>query len=221
MRALFWLTALLAIGLTSVVSASNAQQTYLCDPTAQSQCLAVNASGQLTTALTGALPAGSNIIGKVGIDQTTPGTTNAVQVTTASPGGAAANPAFVQGVANGVPLAVTQATTGTQVQASASCAAAAICSVTLPAAVSKTTYLSTFAVTTGPPTAAVIGLATVSGPAATLNYYATEGTAAGAQLLVGFNDPVAASGPDTAIVVTLPAVTGGAVSAVTATGFQL
>ena len=43
-----------------------------------------------------ALPAGTNIIGKTGIDQTTPGTTNAVQVTTASPGGATANPAYAR-----------------------------------------------------------------------------------------------------------------------------
>lgn len=33
------------------------------------------------TAITNALPAGSNLLGKTGIDQTTPGTTNAVQIT--------------------------------------------------------------------------------------------------------------------------------------------
>lgn len=40
-------------------------------------------SGTITavTAITNALPAGSNLLGKVGIDQTTPGTTNAVAVT--------------------------------------------------------------------------------------------------------------------------------------------
>lgn len=36
------------------------------------------------TAITNALPAGSAIIGKVGIDQTTPGTTNAIQATSAT-----------------------------------------------------------------------------------------------------------------------------------------
>lgn len=35
-----------------------------------------------------ALPAGSNVVGKVGIDQTTPGTTNGVQVNAALPAGA-------------------------------------------------------------------------------------------------------------------------------------
>lgn len=46
-------------------------------------------SGTLTavTAITNALPAGSNIIGKIGIDQTTPGTTNGVQVNAALPTG--------------------------------------------------------------------------------------------------------------------------------------
>lgn len=39
------------------------------------------------TAITNALPAGSAIIGKVGIDQTTPGTTNGVQVNAALPAG--------------------------------------------------------------------------------------------------------------------------------------
>lgn len=47
-------------------------------------------SGTLTavTAITNALPAGSNIIGNVRIDQTTPGTTNGVQVNAALPAGA-------------------------------------------------------------------------------------------------------------------------------------
>lgn len=40
-----------------------------------------SASNPIPTVQTGALPAGTNIIGKVGIDQTTPGTTNAVAAT--------------------------------------------------------------------------------------------------------------------------------------------
>ncbi len=39
------------------------------------------------TGITNALPAGANVIGKVGIDQTTPGTTNGVQVNAALPVG--------------------------------------------------------------------------------------------------------------------------------------
>lgn len=41
----------------------------------------------IQTAVTGATPAGTAIIGKVGIDQTTPGTTNGVQVNAALPAG--------------------------------------------------------------------------------------------------------------------------------------
>lgn len=59
--------------------------------------IGINAAGDLT-GLTGsssglnvlvnaAIPAGTNIIGKVGIDQTTPGTTNGVQVNAALPAG--------------------------------------------------------------------------------------------------------------------------------------
>jgi hypothetical protein len=39
------------------------------------------------TAISNALPAGTNLLGKVGIDQTTPGTTNGVQVNAALPAG--------------------------------------------------------------------------------------------------------------------------------------
>lgn len=41
----------------------------------------------LYNAMTGAIPTGTNTIGKVGIDQTTPGTTNGVQVNAALPAG--------------------------------------------------------------------------------------------------------------------------------------
>ena len=45
-------------------------------------------AGALWAKLAAALPAGSAIIGKVGIDQSTPGTTNGVQITVAIPAGA-------------------------------------------------------------------------------------------------------------------------------------
>ena len=41
----------------------------------------------IATSVGGATPAGTNLMGKVGIDQTTPGTTNAVQITGALPAG--------------------------------------------------------------------------------------------------------------------------------------
>lgn len=47
---------------------------------------AVTTVGAVTT-ITNALPAGTNLMGKVGIDQTTPGTTNGVQVNAALPTG--------------------------------------------------------------------------------------------------------------------------------------
>lgn len=45
-------------------------------------------ASQIHNDLTAAIPAGTNLIGKVGIDQTTPGTTNGVQVNAALPAGA-------------------------------------------------------------------------------------------------------------------------------------
>jgi len=65
------------------VSSVNYPQFVFCDPTTPSQCVGVNASGQMTVLL----GAGSAIVGKVGIDQTTPGTTNGVQVNAALPAG--------------------------------------------------------------------------------------------------------------------------------------
>ena len=43
--------------------------------------------GQIDDDIKGSIPAGTNLIGKVGIDQTTPGTTNGVQVNAALPAG--------------------------------------------------------------------------------------------------------------------------------------
>ncbi len=55
---------------------------------AAAQTIAVTNSGTFAVQVSSALPAGSAIIGKVGIDQTTPGTTNAVAPTAATTGGA-------------------------------------------------------------------------------------------------------------------------------------
>ena len=49
--------------------------------TAANQASELTALAQLHADLIAALPAGTNIIGKIGIDQTTPGTTNGVQLT--------------------------------------------------------------------------------------------------------------------------------------------
>lgn len=123
-------------------------------------------------------------------------------------------------IASGSPLQVTSSTVGAQVQASASCAAAAACAATLPGVAGKTTYIESFCVTSGPPAAVETGVSTVAGPAVTLNFDVTEAVASGAQLCVSFPNPVAASAANTAITVTLPVITGGAVSAVSAVGVQ-
>lgn len=51
------------------------------DPQGNAKAISVNENGFLNTKITDALPAGSNVIGKISIDQTTPGVTNAVQLT--------------------------------------------------------------------------------------------------------------------------------------------
>ena len=76
---------------TGAVTGQLMWNNVLCDPTTFTQCQTVNASGQalslegnsaaILSAVQAAIPAGANIIGKVGVDQTTPGTTNAVTLT--------------------------------------------------------------------------------------------------------------------------------------------
>ena len=77
-------------GLTQA-AVTTAAPTYT---TAQTSPLSLTTAGELRTfdsqvlaAVNAATPAGTNIIGKVGIDQTTPGTTNGVQVNAALPAG--------------------------------------------------------------------------------------------------------------------------------------
>lgn len=106
---------------------------------------------------------------------------------------------------------------------SATAAAAAACVATLPGAVGKTTYIMGFVISTAAPAAAVTGTATVTGLLAaigTLNFQVVESVTLGAELVVEFPFPLPASAQNTPIVVTLPAITSGAVSAVSAWGFQ-
>jgi hypothetical protein len=56
--------------------------------TAANQATGNTSLTAIATSVAAATPAGTNIIGKVGIDQTTPGTTNGVQVNAALPAGA-------------------------------------------------------------------------------------------------------------------------------------
>jgi hypothetical protein len=104
--------------------------------------------------------------------------------------------------------------------ASATAAAAAACSATLAGQSSKTTYLTGFTVTSGNATAAVVGTVTITGTiGGSLNYVFVEPTASGGYLSVSFPQPIPASAQNTAITVTLAALTGGANSAVVVTGY--
>lgn len=111
--------------------------------------------------------------------------------------------------------------TGTPLAVSAAAAAAAANAVSLPAAVGKTTYITGFQITTGNPAAAVTGVATITGLSNQLNYQVVESVTLGAEMIVEFPQPIPASAANQAITVTLPAIAGGAASAVVATGFQL
>jgi hypothetical protein len=97
MRRLF---ATVAIAASLIAGAASAQTSVILrkpdnsaavDPaTAGNQASANGKLDQIHTDLTGATPAGSNVIGKVGLDQSTPGTTNGVVVnSSALPSGAA------------------------------------------------------------------------------------------------------------------------------------
>src|SRR5258707_613438 len=109
----------------------------------------------------------------------------------------------------------------TPVGASATAVAAAANAVTLPGVAGKTTHLRGFIISTAPAAAVVTGVVTITGLAiGTISIDVAETVAGGLLLDHIFPDLMAASGPNTPIVVTLPAIATGAVSAVSAWGFQ-
>ena len=104
--------------------------------------------------------------------------------------------------------------------------AAASVVATLPAAASKTTYLTSLAVTGSGATAETIsgvGVAGVSGGTMTFVVGVPAGaTKAIAPLIINFNPPIPASAVNTAITVTASTFGGGNLAVyVVATGFQL
>ena len=107
-----------------------------------------------------------------------------------------------------------------QVEISATAVAAAAISATMPATAGVTNYLSGFELTAGVATAPVSGTVTITGPTNTLNYVFSESATGQNSLIVEFPDPIAASGLNVAIVVTLAAITGGAITALNVHGFQ-
>jgi hypothetical protein len=71
------------------------------------------------------------------------------------------------------------------------------------------------------PGASVNGIVTVTGLAiGTMSYELTETTTYGAELVIPFFAPEAASAPNTAINVVVPAITSGSACTVTAIGRQ-
>lgn len=93
---------------------------------------------------------------------------------------------------------------------------------TLAGAANFTTYLSQILVTTGTVALAIAAqLITITGLAlGTLSLYLNQLTAQGTVLKLNLPFPLAASAQNTAISATLPAITGGAVTALTLFGFQ-
>jgi hypothetical protein len=129
-------------------------------------CTVVACLKGIYSGVTGAIPAGTALIGKVGIDQTTPGTTNGVQVNAALPAGsnviggvtvsAQADPCFASAKTN---LAINgNSTSSTQLIALSGSTTIYICSLSLIAA-----GATTVAFTTGTGTACVTNNAAVIG----------------------------------------------------------
>lgn len=109
---------------------------------------------------------------------------------------------------------------GTQVEQSATAAAAAAGSATLPGAAGLTTYIRGFVISSAAVAAAVAGLVTITGLTNTLNFEYVETVASGGLLIVSFGTGIPASAQNTAIVVNLPAIAGGGASAISAWGVQ-
>lgn len=132
------------------------------------------AVGNLYTAITAPIAAGSAIIGKVGIDQTTPGTTNGVSTQL---GGVATVDNPCQTVAkNYTPITITTNTT-TRIVAPAAAKKTYVCSIVLQTALANNVgIVEGTGGTCGVSTAGVLGGTTA---ASGLNFSANEGWSAG------------------------------------------
>lgn len=98
--------------------------------------------------------------------------------------------------------------------------AAAQVQVTLPALAGKSTYLTKATITSDKVAAAVSGVATITDGTWTLSYEFVETVSAGGALDLDFDPPLKTTVPNTTIVVTLPAITGGGAGAVACVGYQ-
>ena len=110
-------------------------------------------------------------------------------------------------------------------QNTSSTGAASAITTSIPAAAGKTSYLTGFEVTGAGATAGTVVVVTITGVPNTLNYVFTVPTGATTQaqpLQVEFPEPIAASAPNTAVVVNVPSFgAGNTNAAVVAHGFQL
>lgn len=143
------------------------------------------------------------------------------------------NPFLFQGSINsnnGVPISGTnplptsEETVGVQITSSSGPIVAGNAgSANLAGTAGKTTYIRGFAVSSQVVAAAVGGVVTVTGLiVGTIHFQYVETVASGGLLIISFgNAGLAASAQNTAIAVNLPAIAGGAASAVSAWGVQI
>lgn len=166
--------------------------------TSANQSTEISSLATIATNTGAAIPAGSSIIGKVGIDQTTDGTTNGVRLTNGYPAGA---------------TAITASATGTTGATTA----------TLAGTSGKTTYVCWLSIRANA-TAAATGNATVTGTiTGTLNF--TQWTAPLASGLGVteeiFNPCIPASATNTGIAANSAAPGAGGTVSVSAGGYQM
>lgn len=113
-------------------------------------------------------------------------------------------------------------TNGTTIENSTTILAAASGSVSLAAAVGKTTYIRGFIVTAAAAAAVVSGLITITGLTITMNFQFDNLVTGQSILSEYFGEAgIPASAANTAITVNIPAITGGAAIAVSVWGYQL
>lgn len=122
------------------------------------------------------------------------------------------------------PIATNQLV-GTPVYATATGSAGATANVSLAAVAGKTTYINGFYVSVAHTASGTIaGQVTLSlngGTSTHMNFLIAVSTTYPGLVEVTFPDPIPATAANTTIVITLPALTGGGVSSISAFGYQL
>ena len=183
--------------------------------TAANQSTMITSLASIATNTGAAIPAGTALIGKVGIDQTTPGTTNGVQVNAALPAGTNAI-GSVTSIGSQYPtgaVAITASATGTTAATTA----------TLAGTSGKTTYICSYSIRANA-TAATTVTDTVTGViTATMSselWVAPAASGIGVDEQI-FSPCVPASATNTGIAVVSGAPGTGGIVSVHATGYQL